>query len=186
MNYLHRRPQPLVHRDLKSPNLLIDEGWTMKVCDFNLSRFLTKEARSMTVATNPRWLAPEILRGDGSGPPGDVFAFGVVMWEMLTWQLPWRDTNPYAVANMVLQGKRLAFPEAGNLPGPDALPRMSRFKALIERCWSQNPSQRPTFAVIVRELRAQLEAVQGNEGAIRALEASPKSPLGPLQPHWRF
>ncbi len=61
MLQLHTRQ--IIHRDLKSPNLLVDKHWRVKVCDFNLSRVETSaQDRSTSIsANNPRWLAPEVI-----------------------------------------------------------------------------------------------------------------------------
>lgn len=82
MLYLHTRSPPIIHRDLKSPNLLLDDSWHVKVSDFNLSRFVEDHLGSRSssaAATNPRWLPPEVLKGQRATAAGDVFAFGVVM-----------------------------------------------------------------------------------------------------------
>ncbi len=61
MLQLHTRQ--IIHRDLKSPNLLVDKHWRVKVCDFNLSRVETsaQDKSSSISANNPRWLAPEVI-----------------------------------------------------------------------------------------------------------------------------
>jgi serine/threonine protein kinase len=153
MLHLHAHSSPIIHRDLKSPNLLVDSAWRVKVrgwvggwllralsvgrpaevgrrgvsiiwavslpqyslyipcmpslsscppppalapcpqvCDFNLSRWADEvRVRSSTGGglLNPRWLAPEVLMGHSATAASDVFSFGVVLWELLTWQLPW-------------------------------------------------------------------------------------------------
>jgi hypothetical protein len=61
MLYLHTRTPPIVHRDLKSANLLVTSSWTCKVSDFNLSKIMEDSTRSTSLqAMNPRWLAPEV------------------------------------------------------------------------------------------------------------------------------
>ena len=75
----------------------------MQVCDFNLSRVLEESAiLSSMAASNPRWLAPEILSGRGYTFSSDVFSFGVIMWEFLTWQIPWHDCGPWQVCARTL------------------------------------------------------------------------------------
>ncbi|KAL4448445.1 hypothetical protein ABPG75_005664 [Micractinium tetrahymenae] len=84
--YLHSHSPPIVHRDIKSPNLLVDEEWHVKVSDFNLSRIMADQAAgsqsSTEGVTNPTWLAPEILRGERATTASDVFAFGLVLLEV--------------------------------------------------------------------------------------------------------
>ncbi len=64
MLQLHNHNPSILHRDLKSPNLLVDKHWRVKVTDFNLSSMLHSEADTYgvlsSVANNPRWLAPEV------------------------------------------------------------------------------------------------------------------------------
>ena len=64
MLQLHSHPHQILHRDLKSPNLLVDKHWRVKVTDFNLSSivktYATTQSNSSNVASNPRWLAPEV------------------------------------------------------------------------------------------------------------------------------
>ena len=64
MLQLHSHKPPILHRDLKSPNLLVDKHWRVKVTDFNLSSMLRLDADTAgldsSIANNPRWLAPEV------------------------------------------------------------------------------------------------------------------------------
>ena len=77
----HAHVPPIIHRDLKSPNLLVDKHWRVKVSDFNLSKMLEDNVvMSSMAATNPRWLAPEILAGENATFASDVYAYGVVLW----------------------------------------------------------------------------------------------------------
>jgi serine/threonine protein kinase len=72
----------------------------LQVNDFNLSKVMEEGASHLSTtggATNPGWLAPEIFAGEPATAASDVFSFGVVMWEVLTWQIPWSDANPWAV-----------------------------------------------------------------------------------------
>ena len=75
--------------------------------------------------------------------------------ELLTWQLPWGTTNPWQLVNHVLAGGRLEVPPREVLPGPDtaAFARLDAYLSLMQRCWAQDPSERPAFQQIVTELR---------------------------------
>ncbi|XP_074269128.1 serine/threonine-protein kinase CTR1-like isoform X2 [Silene latifolia] len=95
MNYLHKRNPPIVHRDLKSPNLLVDKKYTVKVCDFGLSRLKANTfLSSKSAAGTPEWMAPEVLRDEPSNEKSDVYSFGVILWELATLQQPWSNLNP--------------------------------------------------------------------------------------------
>ncbi len=98
MHYLHSCRPAIVHRDLKSPNLLVDRDWTIKVCDFGLSRvknatFLTSKSHGGT----PEWMAPEVLRNEQSNEKCDVYSYGVVLYELVTNQEPWGSMDPMQV-----------------------------------------------------------------------------------------
>ncbi|PHT57957.1 hypothetical protein CQW23_00320 [Capsicum baccatum] len=144
MSYLHRRNPPIVHRDLKSSNLLVDKSWTVKVGDFGLSKL--KHATFLTANSGrgtPQWMAPEVLRNEPSTEKSDVFSFGVILWELMTESIPWKDLNPLQVVGVV------GFMD-GRLDIPQELdPRVS---AIILECWQSEPELRPSFEDISRRM----------------------------------
>ncbi|XWS14209.1 hypothetical protein CRYUN_Cryun36dG0103400 [Craigia yunnanensis] len=98
MNYLHHFNPPIIHRDLKSSNLLVDKNWTVKVGDFGLSRL--KHETFLTTKTGkgtPQWMAPEVLRNEPSDEKSDVYSFGVILWELATETIPWDNLNSMQV-----------------------------------------------------------------------------------------
>ncbi|KAK6126307.1 hypothetical protein DH2020_039952 [Rehmannia glutinosa] len=129
MNYLHNHNPPIVHRDLKSPNLLVDEKYTVKVCDFGLSRFKANTfLSSKSAAGTPEWMAPEVLRDEPSNEKADVYSFGVILWELATLQQPWDNLNPaQVVAAVGFKGKRLEIP----------LDMNPQIAAIIVACWAK-------------------------------------------------
>lgn len=157
MLYLHSLNPPLVHRDLKSANILLTTDWCPKVADFGLSKIMSDTARSSSLtAMNPRWMAPELLTGGLSAPSADVFAFGVVLWELMTWELPWGMTNPWGIVGALERGERPAIPQAAELPGPGSgtWPQLGDYIDLIRCCWSQDVGERPNFQEVILKLRA--------------------------------
>ncbi|CAL5207364.1 unnamed protein product [Lathyrus oleraceus] len=149
MNYLHKRNPPIVHRDLKSPNLLVDKKYTVKVCDFGLSRLKANTfLSSKSAAGTPEWMAPEVLRDEPSNEKSDLYSFGVIMWELATLQQPWGNLNPaQVVAAVGFKGKRLEIPRELN----------PQIAAIIEACWANEPWKRPSFASIMDSLRSLLK-----------------------------
>ncbi|KAJ0972693.1 hypothetical protein J5N97_020652 [Dioscorea zingiberensis] len=145
MNYLHRRNPPIVHRDLKSPNLLVDKKYTVKVCDFGLSRLKANTfLSSKSLAGTPEWMAPEVLRDEPSNEKSDVYSFGVILWELMTLQQPWSNLNPaQVVAAVGFKGRRLEIPS-------DVNPHVAR---MIESCWANEPWKRPSFSNIMESLK---------------------------------
>ncbi|XP_051126448.1 serine/threonine-protein kinase CTR1-like isoform X2 [Andrographis paniculata] len=150
INYLHRLTPPIVHWDLKSPNLLVDKNWSVKVCDFGLSRFKANTfIPSKSVAGTPEWMAPEFLRGEPSNEKSDVYSFGVILWELVTMQQPWTGLGPAQVVGAVaFQNRRLTIP-------PNTSPKLV---SLMESCWADNPAQRPSFGEIVDTLKKLLKS----------------------------
>jgi len=92
MTYLHGRK--VVHCDLKSSNILIDSNWGVKLCDFGLSRIVYKHKRkNVQRVGTPHWMAPEILRGDSNDEASDVYSFGMVLWELVTGEIPYHHLS---------------------------------------------------------------------------------------------
>ncbi|XP_017414492.1 serine/threonine-protein kinase CTR1 isoform X2 [Vigna angularis] len=153
MNYLHQMRPPIVHRDLKSPNLLVDDSYTVKVCDFGLSRTKANTfLSSKTAAGTPEWMAPEVIRGELSNEKCDVFSFGVILWELVTLQQPWRHLNPsQVVAAVGFMDKRLDIPRHVN-------PEVA---ALIELSWATEPWRRPSFSYIMKCLQQIIADARG-------------------------
>ncbi|KAF5756138.1 putative protein kinase TKL-CTR1-DRK-2 family [Helianthus annuus] len=113
MNYLHTSNPMIVHRDLKTPNLLVDRNWVVKVCDFGMSQmkhhtFLS----SKSTAGTPEWMAPEVMRNEPSNDKSDVYSFGVILWELATLCIPWTEINSMQVVGAVgFQFRHLDIPE---------------------------------------------------------------------------
>lgn len=107
MLHLHSRTPSIVHCDLKTPNLMVAKDWVVKVGDFNLSKLqneapLSSDPGSNGSPGNPRWLAPEVLEGKKATPASDVYSFGIILWELLTWSVPWSTTNQYMVRKEII------------------------------------------------------------------------------------
>ncbi|CAN1195071.1 Serine/threonine-protein kinase EDR1 [Linum perenne] len=145
MNYLHHYNPPIIHRDLKSSNLLVDKNWTVKVGDFGLSRL--KHETYLTTKTGkgtPQWMAPEVLRNEPSDEKSDIYSFGVILWEIATEKIPWDTLNSMQVIGAVgFMNQRLEIPK-------DVDPRWS---SIIESCWLSDPSSRPSFQELLDKLR---------------------------------
>ncbi|XP_021638386.2 serine/threonine-protein kinase CTR1 isoform X2 [Hevea brasiliensis] len=140
-----------LHKLLHMPDagLILDEKLRLKmaydvVCDFGLSRSKAKSyLSSKTAAGTPEWMAPEVLRNDPSNEKADVYSFGVILWEIMTLQRPWRNLNQaQVVAAVGFKGQRLEVPNNVN-------PSVA---ALIDVCLTSEPSKRPSFSYIMESL----------------------------------
>ncbi|XP_050383720.1 serine/threonine-protein kinase STY17-like [Argentina anserina] len=160
MNYLHQNN--IVHRDLKTANLLMDEHEVVKVADFGVAR-VQAQSGVMTAETGTyRWMAPEVIEHKPYDHKADVFSFGIVLWELLTGQLPYSFLTPLqAAVGVVQKALRPTIPKNTN----------PKFAELLERCWQQDPIQRPDFSEIV-EILQHLAKEVGNEGEDRQKDKS--------------
>jgi serine/threonine protein kinase len=144
--------QKFVHRDLATRNCMLDENLLVKVADFGLSRDIyTKEYYSSedTKAKLPvKWMALESLTKNVYTTKSDVWSYGVLLWELMTRGVtPYPDISNWDVRSYIQSGRRLEQPEAC----PDVV-----FELML-RCWTKDPSLRPSFADLVQELRLMLE-----------------------------
>ncbi|KAG1697957.1 hypothetical protein DVH05_015441 [Phytophthora capsici] len=147
LEYLHSRSPPLIHRDLKSKNILLTKKLEPKLIDFGVSR--GREEFSMTAGVGtPYWTAPEIMEGKRYTEQADIFSFGVVLSELDTGKLPYHDAltsdgkkqKPFQILSDVMAGTlRPSFSE--NCP--------RRIRRLAVACYQQDPARRPTAAQVI-------------------------------------
>ncbi|XP_020531650.1 serine/threonine-protein kinase EDR1 isoform X2 [Amborella trichopoda] len=145
MNYLHTSHPTIVHRDLKSLNLLVDKNWVVKVCDFGFSRLKHHTFLSAnSTAGTPEWMAPEVLRNEPSNEKCDVYSFGVILWELATTCMPWSGMNAMQVVGAVgFQNRHLDIPK-------EVDPKVAQ---IIFDCWQSDPALRPSFGQLIAHLK---------------------------------
>merc|ERR1712224_716599 len=156
--------QRVVHRDLKSLNLLlaakvVDQGvspW-VKVSDFGLSRFLPMVpsgpcAPSHSIMTGgvgtALWMAPEVLNGSSYNEKVDVYSFAIVLYVLLCRWIPFDGSGlePVSIAVAVTSGRR---PDMRYVPMDCPAP----LGQVMKSCWAQSASQRPTFDAALEMLK---------------------------------
>jgi len=143
MNYLHCGMPAVLHRDLKSANILLDDSYNPKVCDFGLSRLKAQEKTMTGNCGTVQWMAPEILANEKYAEPADVFSYGIILWELLKRECPYDGMSSIQCALAVLN--KDMRPEI-----PDWCPE--KFASLIRSCIAKDPSKRPTFSDILHIL----------------------------------
>ncbi|XWS60723.1 hypothetical protein CRYUN_Cryun07bG0060400 [Craigia yunnanensis] len=149
MQYLHS--QGILHRDIKSENLLLGEDMCVKVADFGIS-CLESHCGSVKGFTGTyRWMAPEMIKEKHHTKKVDVYSFGIVLWELLTALTPFDNMTPEQAAFAVCQ--KDARPQL-----PSSCPLA--YSHLINRCWSRNPLKRPPFDEIVPILESYAESLE--------------------------
>ncbi|XP_021747828.1 serine/threonine-protein kinase STY17-like isoform X2 [Chenopodium quinoa] len=137
MEYLHQNN--IVHRDLKTANLLMGEDGVVKIADFGVAKVQTQSGVMTAETGTYRWMAPEVIGHKPYDHKADVFSFGIVIWELLTGELPYSSLTPLQAAIGVVQkGLRPAIPKHVH----------SNLADLLERCWHLDPTLRPNFSEV--------------------------------------
>jgi len=147
LNYLHGCDPPIIHRDLKSGNVLMDSQNNIKICDFGFSR--PKVDATMSLVGTVQWMAPELMREEKYTEKVDVYSYGVLLWELVTSEIPFGGISQSAVWYAVaVEGKTLELPD-------EAQERFGReFCALLSSCLEVDPSQRPLMSEVLTEMGA--------------------------------
>uniref|UniRef100_A0A671YH90 Protein kinase domain-containing protein n=1 Tax=Sparus aurata TaxID=8175 RepID=A0A671YH90_SPAAU len=145
IHYLHSEaPVKVIHRDLKSRNVVLTAEKVLKICDFGASKFLTHTTHMSLVGTFP-WMAPEVIQSLPVSETCDTFSYGVVLWEMLTREIPFKGLEGLQVAWLVVEkNERLTI--------PSGCP--ASFAELLRNCWSTEPKGRPQFKQILSTLES--------------------------------
>lgn len=146
LSYLHNILSPsVIHRDLKSLNLLIAHDGHIRVCDFGLVR--AKKSKAGT----PAYMAPELLRERPFNKKVDVWAFGMVLWEFFAREIPFFGMPPGQISDDIARGVRPELP----IPGcPEVL------QSQMKRCWEEDAYKRPDFDILSKELFELLQQLQ--------------------------
>jgi len=148
VGFSHLHSLSILHRDLTSLNILLDDMGNVKISDFGLSREKAQEG-SMTMTLggicNPRWRPPEITKNLGHySEKMDVYCFALVVWEMLSGQIPFAE----------LDGSQAAAQVAYTNLRPPIPPTCNTFlRDLLVQCWQDDPKLRPDFRYIAEKLR---------------------------------
>jgi serine/threonine protein kinase len=138
IEYLHNND--IIHRDIKSSNILIDNGYRAKLGDFG---FVTlQQDCTMTKCGTPCWIAPEIMQGERYGRSADIYSFGIVMWEVLTCKMPY-DGHPNIPE--IIKGERPPIPSSCN----------AGYSALMQACWDSEQEKRPSIEDIIISLSSE-------------------------------
>lgn len=162
---LHNHTPTIVHRDLKSLNLLVNSEYSVKVCDFGLSRVVQGSQDESTLGKlrgTYAYSAPEVYKGEKYSGKADVFSLGIILWEGVArvftgeYQRPYKEFNYRIDFQIIIQSaKHGVRPKLGLDMTPESL------RNLITRCWSASPHDRPETAEVLaalQEIKKEYEA----------------------------
>eukprot|EP01117_Protostelium_nocturnum_P007651 TRINITY_DN2744_c0_g1_i3.p1 TRINITY_DN2744_c0_g1~~TRINITY_DN2744_c0_g1_i3.p1 ORF type:complete len:746 (+),score=216.81 TRINITY_DN2744_c0_g1_i3:138-2240(+) len=143
MNYLHTYSPPIIHRDLKSQNLLVDKDFNVKVTDFGLAKWNDGEDNSKTFCGTLPWTAPEVFDNLGYNEKVDVYSYGIVLWEIYTRQEVYGGmSKPNIIVGVTKENLRP--PIGADCPVP--------YAQLMRDCWQKEYDMRPSFGEILHRL----------------------------------
>lgn len=159
VQYLHSQTPPILHRDLKSNNVLLAQKNKSdahepiaKVADFGLARKKnTNEAMMTRCVGTWRWMAPEVFAESNYSESVDVYSFGILAYELLSYQVPYCDTWPISenvtpkVGLHIVRGKRPTLSTVDKEAPSGVL-------QLMQECWQHEPDKRPSLAKVISVL----------------------------------
>jgi serine/threonine protein kinase len=169
MCYLHERPSPIIHRDLKTRNVLIMDWGAAKLSDFGTARVWSPDDEELSVGVGTKFfMAPEVMVGDRYGPPSDVYSFGCLLADMamkgdirmLFTEGEDMPKSPLEFMNRIVGGWRPALPARWQREMPLVC-------ELVRACWDPVAYDRPPFRFLYEELEKwdgemNLSAIQNN------------------------
>ena len=136
----------ILHRDLKSINLLIDSDDNLKICDFGIARDLTSTKTTKSLKGSIKYIPPEVFHFNSNSklsPKADIFAFGIILWELETCQEPYEGLGFERIMWLVgHDNHRPAIPASC----PDVL------RELMQECWDKDREKRPEPEEILTKL----------------------------------
>jgi len=154
ISYLHNLKPPIVHRDIKTKNLLVANDSTVKVADFGSSRFLEAEENANGTLNKMRgtycYTAPEIYFGETYNFPADLYSLGIVLWELVYKTLTLRGTIPYSEYSFIKFDFQIIIQVAKRDIRPTIPPNCpAGLDRLIKALWNREPEQRPDIQKLI-------------------------------------
>lgn len=198
MCYLHTLQNPIIHGDLKSPNVLLDAEGCAKISDFGLSSIVSHKRikdscsskENSLAANNPLWSSPELLRGKKPSKESDVFSFGIILWELLTFKLPYDydDSNQFelmALTYQILEDNIRPSIEKCRKKFPGKWHEaLEDYIKLMKDCWKTNPYERPRFCAIKKKLEEIKSEMYPNANSTTFIQMDKIESFGEVSRHF--
>lgn len=165
LTYLHCLDPMVLHRDLKSKNILLDRRWRAKLTDFGVSR--ERSDRTMTAGVGTSlWMAPEVMMGERYDEKADLFSFGVVLSELDSHKLPYASAKVTETGRVIPDTAILQLVSSGRLSvefTPPASPALEAMVHLGNACVAFEPDERPTASQALYQMQLVMRAFAQEE-----------------------
>ncbi|EEY56123.1 protein kinase, putative [Phytophthora infestans T30-4] len=165
LTYLHCLDPMVLHRDLKSKNILLDKSWRAKLTDFGVSR--ERSDRTMTAGVGTSlWMAPEVMMGERYDEKADLFSFGVVLSELDSHKLPYASAKVTETGRVIPDTAILQLVSCGRLRvefTPPASPALEAMVHLGKACVDFEPDARPTASQALYQMQLVMRAFAQEE-----------------------
>ena len=162
LDYAHS--QGIVHRDVKPANIMIDNSGRLKLTDFGVVKVLDKQegTQAGTMVGTPGYMSPEQILGTSVSPRSDIFAAGVVLYQLLTWQKPFTGEGVFTIQQKIVN-------EAHVLPSVLNSALSPELDRIVSKALAKMPEDRYTRAgEFADEIKRFLAAGAAQPGAARA------------------
>ncbi|XP_075069857.1 receptor-interacting serine/threonine-protein kinase 2 isoform X2 [Mixophyes fleayi] len=171
VNFLHNMSPPLLHHDLKTPNILLDNEFHAKIADFGLSKwrllsqsFSDQNPPGGTIIYMPPEVYEPSIKNSRGSVKHDMYSYAIIMWEVLSRKQPYEGAiNPMQIMFSVANGRR---PDTSEESLPSDIPHRDLFMSLMQSGWASDPDNRPAFLKCLLDL----EPVINNYDEISILE----------------
>jgi len=146
MNYMHQRVPPIIHKNLNTYNIFVNEQLSLsKIQNFEYSHLKTNTDVKYTSLEYPAYIAPEVMQGISYDEKIDVYSYALILYEMISRNIPFENSSSSDIYKKVV--------EQNSRPDINNCSIFPSLKALIVKCWDANPVTRLSFEEIVLELK---------------------------------
>lgn len=166
--YMHTRNPPVLHRDIKSSNCLLDDSFKLKLCDLGLSKIFDKNLKKTDTKSNTYWMSPESLLENIFTEKSDTYSLAILFWEIMH-----RDTTPYKDFSETC----FYFEENLRTIRPKIDSKVNvKMAQLIKNCWEYESDKRPSMSEIVSRLEVIKEDAKMKENVSSSINEYLKKP----------